>query len=105
MVARLLSLLALFALLLMPLVPAQAMPVAAPMTMTMNGDGHCGDGQALPDKTLPGTHCGSACALLLPEPGRCLSSFPVGSATPDATRVAALESFTVPLGTPPPRSA
>lgn len=105
MVARLLSFLALAALLLMPLVPAPAAAAAMPATMAMNGDGHCGEMDKAADKALPGAHCGAACALLLPEARRSLASFPCSAARPAASRVAALDSLSPQMGTPPPRFA
>jgi len=108
MAARLLSFLALVALLMMPFVPATAAGPAMPATsipMAMTGEGHCGDAQKGPDDAVPGAHCGAACALLLPAACRRLQIFPAGRAEPAARAVRALESLTPQLGTPPPRFA
>ena len=84
MAARLLSFLALVALLMMPFVPAAAAGPAMPATtMAMNGDGHCGDTQKPRDEALPGAHCGAACALLLPGPCRRLQMFPASRTEPN----------------------
>lgn len=104
MIARLLSFLALAALLLMPLVPAQAAEARTPTpTMAMSGDGHCGEGSSAPEKAVPGAHCGAACALVLPDVQRTVLAFPGGRAVPTPARLTTLAGRTPRLATPPPK--
>jgi hypothetical protein len=66
--ARLLSLLALVALLLMPLgFSAPASAAAAPSAVAMEHDGHCPPQPEPGGKSLPGSHCVTGCALVLPD--------------------------------------
>jgi len=104
MIARLLSFLALAALLLMPLVPAQAAARAnAAMTMAMSGHGHCGHQLSAPDKAVPSAHCGAACALVLPEVQHSALAFPAGQTLPIPARLSTLAGRTPRLATPPPK--
>jgi len=90
----------------MPLVPAQAATAQAKpaaMTMAMNGDGHCGEAPSAPDKAVPGSHCGAACALLPPEAQRSIVHFPAGRAPLAEPILATFASRTTLLSTPPPK--
>ncbi|WP_152569419.1 MULTISPECIES: hypothetical protein [Sphingomonas] len=103
MVARLLSLFALTALLLMPFAPAPAQ-AATSSSMAMSGDGHCGgEAPVGADKSLPGAHCGAACALVIPQVGAVMAPTPAREKMPAASPLTPLDGRTPRLATPPPR--
>lgn len=107
MIARLLSLFALLALALMPF--GMAAPAAAAVeqpAMAMSGAGHCA-GESAPEtgKSLPGSHCGAACSMLLPAAAAVERSPPLVAATVRQDAVTVPAKHTPELNTPPPKAA
>jgi len=104
MPARLLSFLALLSLLLMPFglsTPADA--ATAPAAAAMEHEGHCPPQPEPTGKNLPGTHCVTGCALVLPEPARVAA---IRSFAPRPHALAQFNSLTgrqPEIVTPPPK--
>lgn len=107
-IGRLLRLIALVALVLMPIdmgmAPASAATPVAHTSMGMQSSGHCGD-QAGKNSTKPfGTHCGSTCSAL-PDPAKPA----LGKALPPSShqtpsRVLALVGISPAPLIPPPKT-
>ena len=106
-VAFLFRLLALAAMILMPIgmgtAPAAAAAPSSHASMSAELDGHCGqkpDG----DPTAPtAMSCGGTCSALLADSTNVATAGPAPVVRASAARVGALRDVLLPLSTPPPR--